>query len=410
MRALPFQELFITVNSVRKNARLSVVVASVLLLVLLCINSISTWRVLASALPENQAGQSAAWLSASMVGMILVAGWTLSVLYAKFASAINAGLEEQCVLRKANLVIQTANRDLELRIVQSAQDLSVRTSDLAQSATEAERLQEFSAQLEKFVAIRTRDLELRTQQLEVANRELESFSYSVSHDLRAPLRAVHGFAEILSRRQRTRLDEQGQHYLDNILRASANMGMLIDDLLTFSRLGRSAVKLRSTDTGALIEQILRTSSLRINELRAQINVPSGLPTVMGDLTLLGQIFSNLIDNALTYSHRDVAPNVGISVNEAGDAWIFAVSDNGIGIAPEQFEKIFQPFQRLHSYDQYPGTGIGLALVKKAAELLGGKVWVASSPGKGSTFYFTLPKATDAADPGPQPEEKGKNHV
>jgi light-regulated signal transduction histidine kinase (bacteriophytochrome) len=261
-------------------------------------------------------------------------------------------------------------------------------------------------------ARREAELELRTQQLEAANQELEAFAYSVSHDLRAPLRAISGFAEILARRHRASLDDQARHYLDNIVRASANMGMLIDDLLRVSRLGRSAVRLRDVDVATLVEQTLQHLSPQVRETGASITVAADLPTVHGDPTLLGQVFTNLLDNALTYRRPDVATQIDLSWGSSAEAWTFAVADNGIGIAADQFEKIFRPFQRLHSYDEYPGTGIGLALVNKAVQMLGGRTWVESTPGEGSTFRFTLPKAParGGADVPSQTREGDTSHV
>jgi light-regulated signal transduction histidine kinase (bacteriophytochrome) len=291
------------------------------------------------------------------------------------------------------LSINQALTNLQAEMAESSRDLTARTGELAAAEGREERLQEVSADLEKSAVLRTRDLEQRTRELEAANRDLESFSYSVSHDLRAPLRAIRGFAEILARRHRVSLDEQGAHYLDNIVRASANMAMLIDDLLQYSRLGRSALTLRDTNIGDLVDQILRNLSPRISESGARIHILPGLPTVRGDPTLLGQIFSNLVENALIYHRPGVTPEITVSSALAAAGWTFSVTDNGIGIPAEQYAKIFQPFQRLHTYDEYPGTGIGLALVMKAAQMLGGTVHVDSFLGKGTTFTFVLPLAS-----------------
>jgi signal transduction histidine kinase len=247
------------------------------------------------------------------------------------------------------------------------------------------------AKVERELRQANQDLGQRTAQVEAANKELESFGYAVSHDLRAPLRAVHGFSEILARRHRSSLSDEGQHYLDNVVVASANMDVLINDLLRYSRMGRSALKLQTLDLNQVLAQIRSDFELRISEIGAELLLQANLPEVRSDRTLLNQILSNLIGNACTYRRADVPLRVEVSCQETANDWILRVADNGIGIASDQFEKIFIVFQRLHSAEEYPGTGIGLALVKKAAAMLGGQVWVESEPGKGSAFYVRIPR-------------------
>jgi light-regulated signal transduction histidine kinase (bacteriophytochrome) len=230
----------------------------------------------------------------------------------------------------------------------------------------------------------------RTAQLEAANKELEAFAYSVSHDLRAPLRAINSFAEIIARRHRESLNEEGRHYFDNIVEASSQMGLLIDDLLTYSRLGRRAVRHQPVPLGDLLAQVTENLAGRVAETGAHLSIPDHLPVVYGDWTLLSQVFTNLLDNALTYHRPGVPPRVVVSCQAEAAHIVVRVADNGIGIPPEFHEKVFNVFQRLHNQDDYPGTGIGLAVVKKSAELLGGQVWVESVVGEGSTFCVELP--------------------
>jgi PAS domain S-box-containing protein len=231
----------------------------------------------------------------------------------------------------------------------------------------------------------------RTAQLLAANKELESFSYSVSHDLRAPLRAISGFSSILARRHRKDLNEEGQHYMDNIVQASARMGYLIDDLLIYSRLGREGVRRVPVSLANLMADLKRNMQSRLDEIQAEVDIADGFPTIIGDQTLLNQVFTNLLENAITYHKPDVPPKVTVDWQIEDDQVVIRVSDNGIGIAVENHEKIFNMFQRLHSDDEYPGTGIGLANVKKCLNLLGGHVTVASSVGQGTTFSIYLPK-------------------
>jgi len=238
----------------------------------------------------------------------------------------------------------------------------------------------------------------RTAELAEAVSRLESFCYSVSHDLRTPLRAISGFAQILQRRHSANLEEEGRHYLNNIVRASAHMGRLIEDLLGYARLGRRVVKPEPIELGGIVSEVLHDLDPRLKELAAELSLPAELPVVLGDSTLLFQIFLNLLDNALTYHHRDVRPEISITCDLQDGHALVCVRDNGIGISPEHFETVFGVFQRLHNQDDYPGTGIGLATVRRAAQLLQATVWVDSTPGVGSRFFVRLPCASPPASP------------
>lgn len=264
-------------------------------------------------------------------------------------------------------------------------DLRERATELLQLTAE---IRERNLQLEQ----RTRELEVRSAELETANRQLESFSYSVSHDLRAPLRAVSGFAQILSHRHRDSLNEQGRHFLDNIVEASAYMGRLIDDLLSYSRLGRSAITLKPVSLSHLLADIVRRLQPRVAEVGATLGVADDLPVVRGDATLLSQIFTNLLDNALTYRKAGLPVRVTVAWQRQGNDIVVSVTDTGIGIAEKHFDAIFNVFERLHSQDAFPGTGIGLAVVKRSVDMQGGAVWVTSSVGAGSTFHVRLAAA------------------
>lgn len=233
----------------------------------------------------------------------------------------------------------------------------------------------------------------RTAELEHANKELESFSYSVSHDLRAPLRAINGFAQILARRHSDALNDEGRHYLDNVLEAGNRMSQLIEDLLDYSRTDRRSVQKAPIALSPLLKQITALFADRIADTQARIEIAEPLATPLGDETLIGQIFSNLLDNALHYRKPEIPPKITIASHPIGDNdVIIQVSDNGIGIAPEYYVKIFEVFQRLHGQDEYPGTGIGLAIVAKSARIMGGSVDIESTPGVGSTFSIRLPAA------------------
>ncbi len=248
-------------------------------------------------------------------------------------------------------------------------------------------------QAEKKIHELNRDLEWRvhqrTNQLKEANKELEDFVYSVSHDLRAPLRSISGFAEIIERRHKASLNEEGRHYFDNIVKASQQMGELIDDLLKFSRLGRKAINLETVSLDEVFQTAIKTLSDPIKAAGARINIPVHMPAVQGDFTLVVHIFINLLENAVKYHKPNVPPLIDIGVEVEDQSIVVSISDNGIGIEPAYHEKIFNIFQRLHSQADYPGTGIGLAAVKKALQIMGSEIRVESKPGKGSVFKVKM---------------------
>jgi PAS domain S-box-containing protein len=236
----------------------------------------------------------------------------------------------------------------------------------------------------------------RTAELQSANRELETFSYSISHDLRAPLRSISGFAEILGRRYRDELDEKGRHYVDTIRDSSEEMGVLIEELLDYSRLGREMLRTEPVPLGPLVTQVRSTFGERIEASGGTLEVVEPLAVPVGDPMLIERIVANLIDNALTYHRPGAAPRVILSATRHGDTVTIAVADNGIGIAPEHRERIFEVFARLHGDEAYPGTGIGLSIVRKAARAMGSDVTVESVEGEGSTFSLDLPAAPEQA--------------
>jgi signal transduction histidine kinase len=235
-----------------------------------------------------------------------------------------------------------------------------------------------------------RELEAANRELGAANKELESFSYSVSHDLRAPLRAIDGYSRMLEEDHSGMLDDEGKRRLASIRESSLRMDRLIDGLLAFSRFGRQALVNTSFDTGALVREVL--AELRVAEDHPEAAVVLGeLPPSWGDRSLLKQVWTNLVSNAVKYSSGRPAPRVEIAGSEAGDAAVYRVSDNGAGFDMRYYDKLFGVFQRLHAEKEFPGTGVGLAIVQRVVTRHGGRAWAEGRPGEGAEFFFSLPK-------------------
>jgi PAS domain S-box-containing protein len=251
---------------------------------------------------------------------------------------------------------------------------------------------------EKITGEQIRQLTIRLQnnivQLEAANQELESFSYSVSHDLRAPLRAVSGYTNILEESYSTNLDEEAKTVFKTIQKNVKKMGQLIDDLLDFSRLGRKEVPKLFVNTAQLVERIL-TDINHNTPHKATITVHP-LHPAYGDHALLTQVWVNLISNAIKYSGKAAEPCIEIGSTQGEDETIFYVKDNGAGFDMRYVDKLFGVFQRLHSVREFEGTGIGLAIIKRIISKHGGKVWATGQVNKGAEFYFSLPTKNHGA--------------
>jgi PAS domain S-box-containing protein len=232
-------------------------------------------------------------------------------------------------------------------------------------------------------------LERYAADLKRSNEELEQFANVISHDLREPARMVKSFLQLLEQRYGEQLDSKAEEYIAYAVDGAERMQEMIKALLDLSRVGTRGKEPAPTDAEAVLERTLTSLSKAIEENDATVT-HDPLPTVMADQAQLAQVFQNLIANGIKFQRDGVPPHVHVSAEQKGDKWLFAVEDNGIGIDPEQTERLFQIFQRLHTREEYEGTGIGLALCRRIVERHGGRIWVESEVGAGSTFYFTLP--------------------
>jgi len=333
----------------------------------------------------------------SLLIALVISGWLQSVLTKPI-------LDMAAVTRQV-----MERRDFSLRMQKTTEDEIGNLVDsfngmLAEIGRRAEALEQSNRFLEREMAERQHaDEELRklndelerrvadrTTQLEAANKELEGFSYSVSHDLRAPLRAVVGFSQMLLEDHAGQLDEEAQRKLKVIQSEAQRMGVLIDELLAFSRLGRKAMQVADID----MTEVARTTYQGLNGQHQGPKVElrlASLPRGKGDRVLLGQVWANLIANAIKFSSKRQQPLVEISAISDEKEHVYFVRDNGAGFDPRYQSKLFGVFQRLHDSSEFPGTGVGLALVQRIVVRHSGRVWAEGKPGEGATFYFTLPK-------------------
>jgi PAS domain S-box-containing protein len=274
------------------------------------------------------------------------------------------------------------SRWFELRVEPVPEGLCVHSVDIQERKDAEDALRRLNAQLEAQVAARTREL----QQV---NGELEAFCYSVSHDLRAPLRHAAGFAQLLTRHAAGGLDARGRDYVAKILDAADRMGRLIEDLLSLSRTGRAPLQKRAVDLGAVVREARQEVAGEAEGRDVAWEIPP-LPRVSADPALLRLALVNLLSNALKYTRGRTPARVEVSAREADGEVVVTVRDNGVGFDMQYADKLFGVFQRLHSSDEFEGTGVGLANVRQIVRRHGGRTWAHGVPGQGASFHFSLP--------------------
>ena len=261
--------------------------------------------------------------------------------------------------------------------------------DITDRRMAEDELRKYREHLEELVEQRTTELKEIADELTRSNKDLKEFAYVVSHDLKEPLQVIKGFLMLFEKRYKDKLDEKANELIRFAVDGAKRMQELIKDLLEYSQVGNRGKEFKPADCSLILNKAISNLKVSIEESGAVVTHDT-LPTVMADTSQLSSLFQNLIGNAIKFRGSE-APRVHISAQGKGDEWLFSVSDNGIGIDPKFADKIFDVFQRLHSTEEYPGTGIGLAICKKIVEHHGGRIWVESEPGKGATFYFTIPE-------------------
>ena len=347
--------------------------------------------------------------SASLGRVRAVTNWTFLILLIAFlvAAGALAVVLNYAVLQPLNRIRSSARRvvagDFEHRIaITGPADLRAVATDIEAMRSRLVAAAEAARAAQDFAASQAADLDAQAAELIRSNAELEQFAYVASHDLQEPLRKVASFCQLLEKRYGDQLDERGRQYIDFAVDGAKRLQVLINDLLTFSRVGRGHEVRTEVPLGQPLDTAISALDAVIEDQDAVIDRPGELPPVNGDATLLAMLWQNLISNGIKFAREGEPPRITITCAEAPDSmWRICVADNGIGVAPEFSDKIFIIFQRLHGRDAYPGTGIGLALCKRIVEYHGGEISLDATYSGGTRICFTLPRIRPAT---PDPDD------
>ncbi|MBS1625879.1 MAG: CHASE3 domain-containing protein [Bacteroidetes bacterium] len=352
---------------------------------LVLIDSLTRYTQLRDALASRYLGvYMAHHLTDSVLAMYIAASRSSMIASRQVSARIAANEEKLLAERKALTQLHHSRLDISVALVFAVIVVLLMGCTVAVVHYIRQR-----KSFEKNIVKLNIDLRKKVEELHAINKELESFSYSVSHDLRAPLRIIDGFAKIISDEYGPALDGEGMRFMTTIRSNAQHMGMLIDDLLNFSRISRRELVIREINMNALVENVIDNFRL-IDKPLAEIKVQP-LASAKCDEHLIRQVWINLISNALKYSRTCEHPEIYITWEQTGTETIYTVRDNGVGFDMQYADKLFGVFQRLHKASDYEGTGVGLAIVHRIVTRHGGRMWAQSQPGAGAVFYFSLPK-------------------
>jgi light-regulated signal transduction histidine kinase (bacteriophytochrome) len=322
---------------------------------------------------STQRTEEVLFIAAVLTFLILTGGWYL------VQSEIVKRAEVEQGMRRAQVLLGMKYEEQGSELTHVMEDLH---EQIVERQVAEERIKLLNEQLEGKVRE-------RTEELQEMNNELETFSYSVSHDLRAPLRHMEGFSRILQQQYAAQLPEEAQHYLKRIRDAASHMSVLVEDLLHLSRIGRQSPQLKNVSLVELVEETKMEALSDASDRSIQWQIDP-LPRVDADPVLLHQVLVNLLSNAVKFTRNEAHAVIEVGHNRENGEEVIFVRDNGAGFDPQYADKLFGVFQRLHRQDEFEGTGIGLATVKRIIHKHGGRVWAESRPGHGATFYFSLP--------------------